>query len=191
MFLSACEKENRLEAHVSENRYAVYLGKTELCSIKAVSVIREYPYLQDGLVSDLGILFEVTVHYFAPQEEPTLSFQISDKKYGGELSYNTVSGDYTFSCTLSVWEDSISFETQGTTVKADRMNDKDYTKQVLDGILKEESMQQFYTNGTFLGEIRLRLIWDDGVYYYVGLITPDGSEHAFLTDETGKVLASK
>ena len=57
---------------------------------------------------------------------------------------------------------------------------------------EKETFQSLTENNAFVGEIYLRLICEDEPYYYIGLITKDGKNRAYLlTADTGKVLAKR
>ena len=44
----------------------------------------------------------------------------------------------------------------------------------------------------FAGEIYVRLLYDEGCFYYVGICDREGNTHAYLLDGTnGRVLAEK
>ena len=178
--------------YLSENRYAVYEGETAGCKIKAASVRREYPYNADGLVGELSTLFEVTVTLEEKTDAPKISFTVNETNYGGELSYDTVSGVYAYSCTLELWEESVTFEVGDFIVEAKRINETDNTDLILKALEENESeLLSSYGSGVFLGEIHLRLIHDDKLYYYVGLIGKDGETVSLLTDDQGTVLARR
>ena len=192
LFLFGCSDQSRLTKYLSENRYALYEGETAGCKIKAASVKREYPYNADGLVGELSTLFEVTVILEEKVDSPKLSFTVNDKTYGGELSYDTVSGVYAYSCTLDLWEESVTFQVGAFTVEAKRVNETDNTDLILKALEANESeLISSYGTNVFLGEIHLRLIRDDKLYYYIGLVNKDGETISLLTDETGKVLARR
>ena len=54
----------------------------------------------------------------------------------------------------------------------------DYFKRLCDG-------------NVFLGEIFIRLLYDEGCYYYVGVCDRQGAVKAFLVDgEQGKIIAT-
>ena len=47
-------------------------------------------------------------------------------------------------------------------------------------------------NGVFKGEIFVRLLYDEGCYYYVGICDREKKIEAFLVDgEKGKIIAHK
>ena len=57
---------------------------------------------------------------------------------------------------------------------------------------KRELFESMTSNGLFDGEIYVRLLYDEGCYYYVGIINKAEHISAFLIDgEHGKIVASK
>ena len=57
---------------------------------------------------------------------------------------------------------------------------------------EKELFENMTVNGVFDGEIYVRLLYDDGCYYYVGVCGKDKNITAFLVDgEKGKIIAKK
>lgn len=190
---AGCSTKFSLVPYLSENRYAVYLGEAHGVKVQANAVTREYPYLADGLIGELSTVIEVSVTMDEKPDLPTISFTVDEKTYGGELSYDTVSGKYSYSCTLSPTADAIDFTVAGKTVTAIKMNKTDNTELILSKVAESESeyLTPMRSGKYFLGEVYLRTIYDDGIYYYVGIVDQSGTIYSLLTDEDGNVLARK
>lgn len=196
VFLGGCKKEVDYFNYVSEKRDNIYLYSDDSIEIKVYSLERENPYSADGIKGDITSLCEVYVrlpknydeveikvgsvegemNYKAVENCYFLSF--SDEKFEGEivpvtLTYDNKSTDYTAASVL--YDGVISCR---DAVKCVIEHANDLFKSLTDGKI-------------FTGEIYVRLLLDDGCYYYVGVCDRNKKITAFLVDgERGKVIAS-
>ncbi len=191
-FLSGCASLD-LNDYVSERRSYIYLGEGGNYTVKAESGEREYPYATDGYACDTSTLFEVTITCAEHEKNLTISFSVDGKRYGGELSYDSVREEYSYSCGVAVNAESVVFVVGETSVTAERVNAEDKTSDVLHAVAESEKdiFDSLTKGNAFLGEIYVRLIYDEGCYYYVGVADRDGHTHSYLTDESGKLLAKR
>lgn len=191
-FLSGCSRLN-LDDYVSERRSYIYLGEGGNYTVKAESCRREYPYATDGYACETSDLFEVTITAVEREKNLTVSFSIDGERYGGELSYDSVKEEYSYSCGIAVEAESVVFTVGETSVTATRVNAEDKTSDVLRAVAdaEKETFDALTKGNAFLGEIYVRLIYDEGCYYYVGVADREGHTHSYLTDESGQLLAKR
>ena len=201
--LSACKHETDYSDYVSENRSEVYASDQNDSYLRAYWSEREYPYTADGIISKKSIYFEVNVSLPDKTRTRNISFNIGGKTYGGEMSFDSVSQQYTYSEGIPCPnENEITFtvtdeENEETlTFTAQRVKtEKTLSVSSLLSSIAKDRMKNIkeYFGSEFNGEIYVRLIYEaDKCYYYVGFIGKDGRCIAFLADgETAKILAEK
>lgn len=199
--LTACNKPVDYFSYVSELRDNIFIAETDEYSLRAYSVVKESPYLTDGIVMETSRRIEV--YFIAPQGDKNceLSLVLGDKSYGGEMSFDNVKTEYYWTCSLDVsTAQSLEFileygeETLNLTASSVLSGKELAPKAVLE-ILKEEDPEPFAAltdKYGFAGEIYLRLIFEENPYYYVGIIDRNGKIYAFLINATtGKILAKR
>ena len=195
--LTACNAQTDYTQYISEKRSEIYLYKDDVTEITINCVSREQPYNSDGICGNMCDLVEIFVK-LTPTPD---SVEISLEGYSGEMNYEAVNARFTASYT------SPAFMREGidVVIKADG-NEKHYTVlSVLDsGVLSCEQAlrcavehdRELFTSLTrkrdFVGEIYVRLLYDEGCYYYVGVCDRDKNITAYLLDGgIGKVIATK
>ena len=177
VFLGGCKKEVDYFNYVSEKRDNIYLYSDDNIEIKVYSLERENPYSADGIKGDITSLCEVYVR-LPKNYENCYFLSFSDEKFESEsvpvtLTYDNKSTDYTAASVL--YDGVISCR---DAVKCVIEHANDLFKSLTDGKI-------------FTGEIYVRLLFDDGCYYYVGVCDRNKKITAFLVDgERGKVIAS-
>ena len=198
---SACKKSVNYFSYVSELRDNIFLAETDEYFLRAYSVVKESPYLADGIVMESSRRIEI--YLVAPQGDKNcaISFSVGEKSYGGEMSFDNVKTEYYLSCTLDVSflreiNFSITYGEKNVLLKAcSVLNGKELSaKSILNG-LRQESPEPFVAltdKYGFAGEIYIRLIYEENPYYYVGIIDRNGKIYAFLVNAiTGKTLAKR
>ncbi len=198
---TSCRKSIDYFDYVSELRNNIFLAKSETLSLRIYAVTKENPYQTDGVKQVVSSRFEA--YLVAPEgnQATTLSFQIGERTFGGEMSYDNVKGEYFYSCTLDVAEqtsipctivygDAETVLTAKSVLTAHTLS----PKIALEKLIAEN--RDYFDSLTdkygFAGEIYLRLIYEESPYYYFGVIDRTGKMHAFLMNaETGKVLAHR
>lgn len=198
--LFGCSQES-LADRVSEYRSKIYLAESDGASLQAEYSEREYPYAADGIVSDKSKYFEVRAALPDNTLTYNIAFSLGGREYGGEMSYDSVRKEFTFSQSLSEpEEDSLTFTITAEdgpvyTLEAARVGG---THLSLPALLDEiensqKDVLQDFAGEKFNGEIYVRLLSQDGkCYYYVGFIDRSGKCLSFLADaETGNVLATR
>lgn len=194
--VSACAKEVDFSEYVSEARTDIFIYSDENIEIKAYSSKKEQPYAADGFVGALNDCLELFVKFSAPQE----TAEISINNFGGEMSYRAVEGDFYLSlpallsggsCDAVVTVDGkvktyklLNVKEEGVMTYADALLCVvEREKELFDGLVDR---------GVFCGEIFVRLLYDEGCYYYVGVCDRDKKLSAFLVEGVrGKIIASK
>ena len=199
--LYSCKKSVEYFSYVSEQRNNIFLAQTDDFYLRVYSVIKEVPYVADGIPMETSPRAEITL--IAPQGDETyhISFLVDGKSYGGEMSFDNVRAEYSFSCTLDLsTHHAIDFQIQHgeesvtLTARSVLEDDTMLPKEILETVQREnaelfESMTDKYG---FSGEIYLRLLYEDAPFYYVGVVDRKGNVSAFLLDaKTGKVLAKR
>ena len=197
LFFTGCNKSVNYLSYVSEKRTNIYLYEDDNVSIKIHCVSREYPYNADGVCGQINDLIEVFVTLPKTYNEVEVSLSAGE----GEMNYQAVESRYYLSFTakeltgdsvdVTLTYDGESKTYSALSVKyAGVMSCDDAVKCVIehDKTLFENLTQ----NGLFDGEISVRLLYDEGCYYYVGVCDKTKHITAYLIDgERGIVIATK
>lgn len=210
--LSGCSKNSfDLFSYVSELRDNVFYAESaaggehafHLC---AYSYLREQPLLSDGAT---GKTERVAEFYFTAKdgsETYDLHYALSDtgKEGGGEMSYDDVKRQYYFICSedlsgITALNATVTNRKTGEAVSfsadsaktAETLSPRELLS-VFENA-ESEKISSLKNNGVFSGEIRIRLIISEKkTYYYVGLISENGTTFSYLLDgETGRILAKR
>lgn len=192
-----CSAQTDYTDYISEKRSEIYLYRDDEAQIQINCVSREQPYAADGICADMCDLVEIFVKFAKNPAEA----EISVGDYSGELNYEAVHTRFT--ATYS----SPAFNAQGVdvTVKADGEEKNYRVLNVKDsGVISceqavicaseydRELFESLCDKGRFKGEIYVRLLYDEGCYYYVGVCGRDKKLTAYLLDGgRGKVISTK
>ncbi len=199
--LCGCADEG-LGALVSEYRSAVWYAETENASLQAEFSKREYPYAADGIASETSDYFEVRAELPDSTLTYTLTFTAGGKEWGGEMNYDSVRREFSYSVSMPApSEETIDFtvaaEGEGApsyTFRAQRSAGKLSLDELLASIQKTqaEALKEF-AGEKFTGEIYVRYApRGDRKFFYSAFIGRDGRTLSFLADaDTGEVLASR
>ena len=199
--LSSCKQTLDYAAYVSELRANVFLAEADGFALHVYSVTKESPYESDGLVREKNQRTEF--YLVAPQgNEPCqISFTANETNHGGEMSYDNVKAEYYFYCpvetaNLSLLSVHVTYGGKTLDFSAKSVLNADTLSpfEVLTRLQTEE--KAFFDGLTdkygFAAEIRIRLIYEDTPYYYIGVIDRKGNTTAFLINATsGKILAKR
>lgn len=195
--LSGCKKKINYADYISEKRTAVYIYEGDDISVKIHFTEREQPYAADGIKGKLGPVCEVFVKLPKTSEEVNVSLL----GHSGEMNYSATDGDYRLTFTQTEPETDYADVELGYDGKTESFRTLSVKyKGVLSceqalGCVIEHDKKLFdaLTSGNkFNAEIFVRLLSDDGCYYYVGVCDRDGNIKAFLVDgEKGKIIATK
>lgn len=200
--LSSCGKKSTdYFSYVSENRNNIFLCQTETYLLKIYSSDKETPYLCDGVKRTVSPRTEIYLTAESGDENYEISFIVDGKTYGGDMSYDNVRSEYFYFVTLDVSDLSqipVKLTNgQGTTemnavsVKEDGLLSP---REIVDKvrIAEPETFKLLTQKNVFQGEIYVRLISENGLYYFVGIVDKQGNMLSLLCDgKTGKVLAKR
>ena len=199
--MCGCSKSVDYFSYVSELRSNILVAKSTEYYLRIYATNKESPYSADGIPREK---FDRTEIYLsAPNGDGAcvISFTVNDKTYSGEMSYDNARGEYYYYCSL----DSSNCDSISCKIICNQDEFVMNAHSVLDGselsakeLLKQVKAEngELFTSMTdkygFIGEIYMRLIYEDAPYYYVGIIDRDGNIHAFLLNaKTGKILAKR
>ncbi len=201
LFFIGCKGPIDYFDYVSELRSNLFLASSSQFSLRIYAVEKETPYECDGIKRDVSQRFEA--YFTAPNGNKDCSFYftVDGKEYGGDASYDNVKGEFYYFCsldvsTLSYIDCKIVFDGQEELLKAESVINGDTmsARNALLTLVKAEKpvFDALTDKYGFLGEIYLRLIYEDSPYYYVGIIDRDGCTTAYLLNaQTGKILAKR
>ena len=182
---------------VSEKRTEIYIYEDDTVNITVYCSEKEQPYSADGFPGEKCALAEIFVEL---AQNPT-ELCVQTCGYGGEMNYQSVNGNYYLSFTAE------AFSSDGIDVEltADDKKTPYRALNVADGNIidcktalrcaaeYDKELFASLTDGeNFKAEIYIRLLYDDGCYYYVGVCDRNSNLSSYLLDgEDGKVLTSK
>lgn len=202
LFLFSCKKqETDYFSFVSENRNNIFLCQTDEFSVKVYSSEKETPYLCDGIKRKTAPRTEIFLTAESGEKTYYVYCTINGKKYGGDMSYDNVKSVYFYTLTLDVsdlLELPLQIEYDGGMVELTAKSVKETgllsARQIVEKVrvAEGETFKNMTKNGVFQGEIYVRLIYENGLYYFVGVIDKSGKTLALLCDgKTGKILAKR
>ena len=197
LLFSACAKPVDYGSCISEMRSEIYLYRDDSLSVTINCVRREQPYNADGICGEMCDLVEIFVSF----EKNPETAEITLGGYSGELNFEAVKNVYTVTyagepfssdgvdCTLTFDESELTFcalpAADGATISCEQA-----LKFAQEN--SPESFSSLTSKGQFCGEIFVRLIYDDGCYYCVGVCDREKNVKAWLLDGvSGKIVSSK
>lgn len=195
--LPACSKQVNYCNYISESRSDIFLYRDDTTEIKIQCSKKEQPFAADGYKGELCDLIEIYVTLAKNPQE----LEVQVEGLGGEMNYQAVTRQYYLSLSAAAFDKSVV----EVTLTADGKAETYTALSVKDGNVMScekavecvaeyasELFEGLTSNGLFDGEIFVRLLYDDGCYYYVGVCNKDKLVTAFLIDgERGKVIAKK
>lgn len=197
LFASGCVKKTDYFDYVSEYRKGFYFYQDDDVTLKIYCLDRETPYALDGVKGDMGAITEVYFEGKRTYNEVEVQFLSN----GGEMSYLAVTQNYYLSFSgESITESSVAvtLTLDGTEKKVDVFSVAE--EGVIDGKTALASVREYdretfdnlTVSGSFLGEIYIRLLYDAGCFYYVGVCDRESNVHAYLVDgNDGRIIAEK
>lgn len=195
--LSACSPKTDYTEYISEMRSEIYLYKDDETDLKIYCVRREQPYNADGICGDMCDLIEIYAQFANSCE----SVEISLFDYFGEMSYQAVDRQFfsSYSAPAFLCDGvDVTLNIDGNTKSVRALNVLDSgvisCERALDCVMEHdrELFEALTSNGSFAGEIYIRLLYDEGCYYYVGVCDREKNITAYLLDGgIGKVIATK
>lgn len=196
-FLTSCKKSVNYAEYVSENRKQVYLCKEDDYELKIFFLDRETPYVQDGIKGNVSPLCEI---YYKCTGNPT-QVAIEFDGLGGEMNYMSVSNSFYLSLSATHKEEpelnaKITIDQKTTTCSAKNVLEASAIDwQTALKCVSEydgEKFEELTQGNDFSGEIGIRLIYDDGCYYYVSVCDRQKLVKAYLVDgKSGKIITER
>lgn len=170
--LSGCAKKVDYLTYVSEKRTDIYLYSNDGLEIKIYRSEKETPYSADGVKGEMSALTEI----FVTLPENYDEVNVKAGNIEGEMNYRAVENCYYLSSSggeipNSNVEVNLSYGGNNQTFTAISV--------LYDGVIScdeavkcvvEHNADLFASltqNNVFCGEIYVRLLYDDGCYYYV------------------------
>ena len=200
-FFTSCQKKIDYFDYVSELRSNIFIAKNDSFSLRVYAVVKESPYGTDGIPREKSSRMETYLLTPEANKTVTITFQIAEQSYGGEMSYDNVKGEYFYSCSadvaqlssipcLIVYGEETTEITASSVITANTISPQNALR-----ILQTQQPELFSAltdKYGFAGEIYIRLIFEEVPYYYIGIIDRNEKCNAFLMNaETGKVLARR
>lgn len=194
---SGCMRQVDYSAYVSERRTNVFLYEDDATAVKIYCSQKEQPYAADGFKGEMSDLVEI----FVTLPKVYDSVEVSAGTLSGEMSYQAVEKRFYLSLSAPEFATSsvdvtLTFDGESKTFSA--LSVKDSGIMNCDEAVKcvaehaKELFEGLTANGLFDGEIFVRLLYDDGCYYYVGVCDKTKHISAFLIDgEKGKIISTK
>lgn len=195
--LSGCNTQPDYTGYISEKRSEIYIYKDDIADITVHCVSREQPYNADGICGNMCDLVEIFVK-LSPVPE---SVEAELGGYSGEMNYQAVDERFTASYSAPAFnaegiDITLNFGGESHTYRALSVLDSGVLscEQVLNYAIEYDGeLFKSLTKGRdFSGEIYVRLLYDEGCYYYVGVCDRNKNITAYLLDGgIGKVIATK
>lgn len=196
-FACGCGKKVDYLSYVSEKRSNIYLYSNDGFEIKIHLSERETPYSANGIKGDMSDFCEIFVTL--PKNYDEVDISVAD--VNGQMNYKAVENCYYLSTSgANISGDSVKVTltyngesaeyTALSVLYGGVISCDDAVKCVIehDGDLFKSLTQK----DIFLGEIYVRLLYDEGCYYYVGVCDRDKKISAYLVDgERGNIIATK
>lgn len=194
---SGCAKKINYADYISERRTEIYLYEDDGLSIKIYCSEREQPYAADGIKGETCDIVEIFVSLDKNPEE----IEVSVEGLGGEMSYRALDDCFYISFSAAAFKKAsvdVALSYGGkeytykalTAIYAGVLSPNDALKCVIDS--DKELFESLTKNNIFNGEIYIRLLYDEGCYYYVGVCDRQKRIFAYLVDgEHGKIIARK
>ncbi len=200
--LCACKEKQGLEVYVSELRSNVYIGSSELFTVKGGYGFKETPYQNDGKVGSIGYFLTLKLmDSELSQTTYTATLDFNGKNYSQTFKFSPISHSLIAvieipDFNLNEFEFTLSSGDKIETIKmvSELPNETISYKQALAFLAQSqpELIKAFSdSEGNFTAEIYARIIVkNDKAYWYIGLAGGNERLKALLVDgTTGKVLA--
>ena len=197
LFFCGCKKSVNYLNYISEKRSNIYLYLDDEVEIKIHLSERESPYSTDGIKGDMSDFCEIFVRLPRNYDEVNISVCGIE----GQMNYKAVENCYYLSqsggniegdkATVTLTYGGESKEYSALSVLYDGViSPEEAVKCVID--YNGELFASLTQKDIFLAEIFVRLLYDDGCYYYVGVCDRNKKISAFLVDgERGNIIATK
>lgn len=196
-----CKRKIDLCNYVSEYRNNLFLYKGESFAVKAQNVEKEYPYVADGYKGEMTNRTEIFISAPPNTQSCKVLFIADGMEHRGDASYDSVKRQFYYSCAADLSEAEslpirLSFDDAEVEVTLASVKSKTTLplKELLTKLFSEEQdlLKTMSSGKEFLGELYVRILYEDAPYFYVGVVDRSGNITAFLLDgKTGKILAKR
>lgn len=194
---TACNKKTDYFEFVSELRSEIYCYQDDQVSLKIYCAEKETPYALDGVKGAMTDLCEVYFESATPANE----VEIKLLGHGGEMNYLAVTRNFYLSfgaeranltsVPVEITVDGKQYNYEVPSVGREGVIDPKVALKCVTEYDKE-SFDALKNGNSFSGEISVRLLYDGGCFYYVGLCDRQGNVHAYLLDAgDGRVIAER
>ena len=195
--LSGCNKSIDYFGYVSDMRKDIYVYSDDTTEIKIYVSEKETPFSADGIKGKVSDIVEVFVKLDKTPEELNINLLGTQ----GEMNYQAVENRFylgfsgikeipeKFEVTLTYGELSNVY-----TAESVKYGNIISCADALNCVIEHDTatFENMTENNIFNGEIFVRLLFDEGCYYYVGVCGRDKKINAYLIDgERGKVITKK
>lgn len=194
---AACAKKADYSDFISEKRTNVYIYQDDGINIKIYCSQKEQPYAADGIKGDVSPLCEAFVSLPKTYETVLISFCGNE----GEMNYQAVYRHFYLSFSAEDFksdEISVTLTFGGESKTYTALSVKHSGVMSCEEAVKcvtehdKELFASLSEGGVFRGEIFVRLLYDEGCYYYVGVCDQEKHITAYLLDgERGIIIATK
>ena len=195
--LPACSKQVNYCDYISESRSDIFLYRDDATEIKIQCSKKEQPFAADGYKGETCDLVEI---YVTLEKNPQ-ELEVLVEQLGGEMNYQAVTRQYYLSFSAEAFKKSgveVKLTADGKEETYTALSVKDDKVMSCEKAVEcvaeyaSELFEGLTSNGIFDGEIFVRLLYDEGCYYYVGVCNKEKKVTAFLIDgERGKVISKK
>ncbi len=195
--LSGCFKKLNYLDYISEKRSNIFLYEDDSVSVKVVCSQKEQPYCADGIKGEMCDVAEVYVTLPKTYDD----VEVSVENFNGEMNWQAVDKQYylSFSAkefTVDSLDVTLTFGGESKTYSALSVKQEGVMdcEQAVKCVIEHDKQlfDSLTQNRLFNGEIYVRLLYDEGCYYYVGVCDKNKHITAYLTDgEHGKVIVTK
>lgn len=197
ILLGGCKTGVNYNDYITERRYDFYHYQDDSTEIKIYRGERETPYGTDGYLGEVSALTEI----FVTLPENPDEVEISVCGIEGEMNYRAA--EKSFYLSSSEWtnegdkaEITLTYggKTQTYVAQSVLYNGVMSCEDALGCVIEHDKtlFDNLTENGAFKGEIFIRLLYDEGCYYYVGVCDRERQINAYLVDGVkGKIIATK
>ena len=195
--LPSCSKSVDYISYVSENRREVYLCKEDTYELKVFCSDRETPYCADGVKGDMTTVCEI--YYKCTTSPSCVVAEVGD--FNGEMNYMSVTGSFYLSFSANIFDEEsltvkLTIDGKESEIKARNVFEAGTIdwKSALNSVVEydRERFDNLTQRNRFLGEIGVRLIYDDGCYYYVSVCDREKKVKAYLVDgKSGRIITER
>ena len=199
----SCKAEVDLSYYISELRENVYVGEVESLKVSVYPEKREAPFIADSYVGKLKNQLIVKIdNESSVIDDAEITLTYDNRSVSGSFEYSPIGGKYVCVIDVETLPSSASVnavikcsgkESQvvlQSAVNSDTISAKD----AINSVKKQDgnTVDKLFNTQKVEAEIHVRIMSDGKRnYYYVGLVSKDGT-YAYLVDgKTGEVLARK